>query len=55
MAKIEPWRCDSCAVQARIDAQNGEPSVCEWFMRNCVCGNKQVEECTEYESIEEVK
>lgn len=41
-------KCDTCMVQKRVN-ESEEPACCVWFMENVVCGNKKIEDCTEYE------
>ena len=41
-------KCKTCEVMKRIEASN-EPACCVWYMKNVVCGDKSVEDCTAYE------
>ena len=44
----EAVKCKTCEVMKRIEDSN-EPACCIWYMKNVVCGDKSVEDCTAYE------
>ena len=49
-----PEKCMSCKVYHEI-LKSDVPACCKWFMDNIVIGDCVIEECTEYEPVEEAK
>ena len=49
-------KCDTCAVMASVRENNAKqhvhPACCRWLMDNVICGDKTVDDCTEYEPVE---
>lgn len=54
MSSLLEGRCGTCAVMKRAQ-ESEEPACCAWFIENVVCGTKSVNDCTEYETVEEGK
>ena len=40
-------KCDNCIIMEQIK-NSASPCCCIWYMDNVVCGDKNVEDCTEY-------
>ena len=40
-------KCDNCVIMEEIN-NSASACCCIWYMDNVVCGDKNVEECTEY-------
>lgn len=38
-------KCDTCIIDAKARKENG---CCIWYMDNVVCGDKSVNDCSEY-------
>lgn len=47
-------KCDNCKIQKSVN-ESKEPACCAWFMENVVCMGKSIDECTEYEKIDNAK
>lgn len=49
-------KCESCAIMASVRENNAkqhhDPACCARLMNNVICGDKTVDDCTEYEHAE---
>lgn len=49
-------RCETCAVMATVRENNARqhdiPACCPWLMDNIICGDKTIDDCTEYRPVE---
>lgn len=47
-------KCDNCIIMKQIN-NSAELSCCIWYMDNVVCGNKSIEECTDFKESEDTE
>lgn len=40
-------KCDTCGI-AREAIESNEPACCSWYIESVVCGDKTINDCTEY-------
>lgn len=43
-------KCENCKIMEEC-RNNPTPACCIWYMNNVVCGDKKIEDCTDYQPI----
>lgn len=45
-------KCKTCKVHEEV-CKSEVPACCKWFLDNVAIGDKSVEDCTDYEPVED--
>lgn len=45
-------KCDSCKIEMSI-RKSKEPACCKWYMDHVVINDESVDDCTEYDPVED--